>query len=169
MQKWAEICLCHQNVLVLAEAGCLDPRIFCTSCMVRFKRNLHFLQHCYVNTDSCKQYLYELLCSQTKKPVRTNHCFSCDACVAKQDHHSVWTNGCIGTTDRAGKTWNFCLVRQQMALKICHLINSWKCFIIKIHIVVRLGQGLCFIGYFYLKIQCVACGGYIGRNGKLYS
>lgn len=23
-----------QNVLVLAEAGCLDPRIFCTSCMV---------------------------------------------------------------------------------------------------------------------------------------
>uniref|UniRef100_A0A8C4H9E4 Palmitoyltransferase n=1 Tax=Dicentrarchus labrax TaxID=13489 RepID=A0A8C4H9E4_DICLA len=53
------------NVLVLAEAGCLDPRIFCTSCM-------------------------------TKKPMRTNHCFSCDACVAKQDHHSVWTNGCIG-------------------------------------------------------------------------
>ncbi|TKS70446.1 Palmitoyltransferase ZDHHC13 [Collichthys lucidus] len=53
------------NVLVLAEAGCLDPRIFCTSCM-------------------------------TKKPMRTNHCFSCDACVAKQDHHSVWTNSCIG-------------------------------------------------------------------------
>uniref|UniRef100_A0A8C3B175 Palmitoyltransferase n=1 Tax=Cyclopterus lumpus TaxID=8103 RepID=A0A8C3B175_CYCLU len=53
------------NVLVLAEAGCLDPRIFCTSCMI-------------------------------KKPMRTNHCFQCDACVAKQDHHSVWTNGCIG-------------------------------------------------------------------------
>uniref|UniRef100_G3PY69 Palmitoyltransferase n=1 Tax=Gasterosteus aculeatus aculeatus TaxID=481459 RepID=G3PY69_GASAC len=53
------------NVLVLAEAGCLDPRIFCTSCMI-------------------------------KKPMRTNHCFHCDACVAKQDHHSVWTNGCIG-------------------------------------------------------------------------
>ncbi|XP_023262054.1 palmitoyltransferase ZDHHC13 isoform X2 [Seriola lalandi dorsalis] len=53
------------NVLVLAEAGCLDPRIFCTSCMI-------------------------------KKPMRTNHCFNCDACVAKQDHHSVWTNGCIG-------------------------------------------------------------------------
>ncbi|XP_060915639.1 putative palmitoyltransferase ZDHHC13 [Labrus mixtus] len=53
------------NVLVLAEAGCLGPRIFCTSCM-------------------------------TKKPMRTNHCFSCDACVAKQDHHSVWTNCCIG-------------------------------------------------------------------------
>ncbi|XP_063738578.1 putative palmitoyltransferase ZDHHC13 [Eleginops maclovinus] len=53
------------NVLVLAEAGCLDPRIFCTSCMI-------------------------------KKPMRANHCFNCDACVAKQDHHSVWTNGCIG-------------------------------------------------------------------------
>ncbi|XP_069021813.1 putative palmitoyltransferase ZDHHC13 [Embiotoca jacksoni] len=53
------------NVLVLAEAGCLDPRIFCTSCMI-------------------------------KKPMRANHCFSCDACVAKQDHHSMWTNGCIG-------------------------------------------------------------------------
>ncbi|TKS70445.1 Palmitoyltransferase ZDHHC13 [Collichthys lucidus] len=32
----------------------------------------------------------------TKKPMRTNHCFSCDACGAKQDHHSVWTNSCIG-------------------------------------------------------------------------
>uniref|UniRef100_A0A672Y3L7 Palmitoyltransferase n=1 Tax=Sphaeramia orbicularis TaxID=375764 RepID=A0A672Y3L7_9TELE len=53
------------NVLVLAEAGCLDPRIFCTSCMI-------------------------------KKPMRTYHCFSCDACVAKYDHHSVWINGCIG-------------------------------------------------------------------------
>ncbi|XP_041846504.1 putative palmitoyltransferase ZDHHC13 isoform X1 [Melanotaenia boesemani] len=53
------------NVLVLAEAGCLDPRIFCTSCMV-------------------------------KKPLRAIHCFGCDACVAKQDHHSVWTNTCIG-------------------------------------------------------------------------
>lgn len=53
------------NVLVLAEAGCLDPRIFCTSCMI-------------------------------KKPVRTYHCFSCDSCVAKQDHHSIWTNCCIG-------------------------------------------------------------------------
>ncbi|XP_078139380.1 putative palmitoyltransferase ZDHHC13 [Centroberyx gerrardi] len=53
------------NVLMLAEAGCLDPRIFCTSCMI-------------------------------KKPMRTNHCFTCDACVAKQDHHSIWTNSCIG-------------------------------------------------------------------------
>ncbi|XP_047220045.1 putative palmitoyltransferase ZDHHC13 isoform X2 [Girardinichthys multiradiatus] len=53
------------NVVVLAEAGCLDPRIFCTSCMIR-------------------------------KPVRAVHCFSCDACVAKQDHHSAWTNTCIG-------------------------------------------------------------------------
>uniref|UniRef100_A0A8C9YYX5 Palmitoyltransferase n=1 Tax=Sander lucioperca TaxID=283035 RepID=A0A8C9YYX5_SANLU len=53
------------NVLVLAESGCLEPRIFCTSCMI-------------------------------KKPMRTSHCFQCDCCVAKQDHHSIWTNGCIG-------------------------------------------------------------------------
>lgn len=53
------------NIVVLAEAGCLDPRIFCTSCMI-------------------------------KKPMRANHCNTCDACVAKQDHHSVWINGCIG-------------------------------------------------------------------------
>uniref|UniRef100_A0A7N5ZSZ1 Palmitoyltransferase n=1 Tax=Anabas testudineus TaxID=64144 RepID=A0A7N5ZSZ1_ANATE len=39
----------------------------------------------------------ELRCSFCiKKPMRTNHCFTCDACVAKQDHHSVWTNSCIG-------------------------------------------------------------------------
>uniref|UniRef100_A0A6Q2ZMJ1 Palmitoyltransferase n=1 Tax=Esox lucius TaxID=8010 RepID=A0A6Q2ZMJ1_ESOLU len=60
----AIFCL-KQNVVLLAEAGCLDPRIFCTSCMM-------------------------------KKPMRANHCFSCDACVAKQDHHSIWINGCIG-------------------------------------------------------------------------
>ncbi|XP_064168316.1 putative palmitoyltransferase ZDHHC13 [Anguilla rostrata] len=54
-----------KNVVLLAEAGCLDPRIFCTSCMMR-------------------------------KPVRANHCFSCDSCIAKQDHHSMWINGCIG-------------------------------------------------------------------------
>ncbi|XP_019731968.1 putative palmitoyltransferase ZDHHC13 [Hippocampus comes] len=53
------------NVLLLAEAGCLEPSIFCTSCMI-------------------------------KKPVRASHCPRCDACVAKQDHHSVWTNSCIG-------------------------------------------------------------------------
>ncbi|XP_061620414.1 putative palmitoyltransferase ZDHHC13 [Phyllopteryx taeniolatus] len=55
----------NMNVLLLAEAGCLDPSIFCTSCMI-------------------------------KKPVRASHCQRCDACVAKQDHHSVWTNTCIG-------------------------------------------------------------------------
>uniref|UniRef100_H3C8I4 Palmitoyltransferase n=1 Tax=Tetraodon nigroviridis TaxID=99883 RepID=H3C8I4_TETNG len=54
-----------KNVLVLAEAGCFNPRVFCTSCMI-------------------------------KKPMRTQHCYMCDACVAKQDHHSIWINGCIG-------------------------------------------------------------------------
>ncbi|KAL4641997.1 putative palmitoyltransferase ZDHHC13 [Arapaima gigas] len=54
-----------KNVVVLAEAGYLDPRVFCTSCMMR-------------------------------KPVRSSHCFYCDSCVAKHDHHSVWINGCVG-------------------------------------------------------------------------
>lgn len=54
-----------KNVVVLAEAGCLDPRIFCTSCMM-------------------------------KKPMRAQHCFICNTCVAKQDHHSVWINSCVG-------------------------------------------------------------------------
>ncbi|XP_061078150.1 putative palmitoyltransferase ZDHHC13 isoform X2 [Conger conger] len=54
-----------KNVVLLAEAGCLDPRIFCTSCMMR-------------------------------KPIRATHCFDCDSCIAKQDHHSVWINGCVG-------------------------------------------------------------------------
>ncbi|XP_072770891.1 putative palmitoyltransferase ZDHHC13 isoform X1 [Nerophis lumbriciformis] len=58
------------NVLLLAEAGCLDPSIFCTSCMI-------------------------------KKPVRASHCPKCDACVAKQDHHSAWTNTCIGARNHA--------------------------------------------------------------------
>ncbi|XP_057209975.1 putative palmitoyltransferase ZDHHC13 isoform X2 [Triplophysa rosa] len=59
-----------KNIVVLAEAGCLDPRIFCTSCM-------------------------------TRKPMRANHCFYCNACVAKQDHHSVWINGCIGARNHS--------------------------------------------------------------------
>uniref|UniRef100_W5MBK7 Palmitoyltransferase n=1 Tax=Lepisosteus oculatus TaxID=7918 RepID=W5MBK7_LEPOC len=54
-----------KNVVLLAEAGCLDVRIFCTSCLMR-------------------------------KPLRSVHCFLCDSCVARQDHHSIWINGCIG-------------------------------------------------------------------------
>lgn len=83
--------LCRQNILVLAEAGCLDPRIFCTSCMVSLKQQtLVYYRH------SDSQSPDTLLCLQAKKPMRTNHCFSCDACVAKHDHHSMWTNCCIG-------------------------------------------------------------------------
>lgn len=84
--------VCCQNVLVLAEAGCLDPRIFCTSCMVRFEHRT--FNAVPIDTNGVNLLLF--LCAQTKKPMRTNHCFSCDACVAKQDHHSVWTNSCIG-------------------------------------------------------------------------
>ncbi|XP_008335198.1 putative palmitoyltransferase ZDHHC13 [Cynoglossus semilaevis] len=37
------------NVLVLAEAGCLDPRIFCTSCMIKKPMRAH---HCFY-CDAC--------------------------------------------------------------------------------------------------------------------
>lgn len=38
-----------KNVVVLAEAGCLDPRIFCTSCMMRKPMRAH---HCFT-CNSC--------------------------------------------------------------------------------------------------------------------
>lgn len=61
---------------------------------------------------------FKLLCSQAKKPVRTNHCFSCDACVAKQDHHSAWTNGCIGMADcdsqKTSIIWNVVVVWEHL-------------------------------------------------------
>uniref|UniRef100_A0AAR2JH34 Palmitoyltransferase n=1 Tax=Pygocentrus nattereri TaxID=42514 RepID=A0AAR2JH34_PYGNA len=36
---------CRYNIVVLAEAGCLDPRIFCTSCMMRKPMRAH---HCFI-------------------------------------------------------------------------------------------------------------------------
>ena len=88
------VCLRHQSVLMLAEAGCLDPRIFCTSCMVSVKHKPFTFHSSVPLSYKC---VYTRFHSQTKKPMRTNHCFFCDACVAKHDHHSVWINGCIGT------------------------------------------------------------------------
>ncbi|KAK6472565.1 palmitoyltransferase ZDHHC13 [Huso huso] len=55
-----------ENVITLAEAGCLELGLFCSSCLVH-------------------------------RPMRSMHCFACDSCVARHDHHSLWTNGCIGT------------------------------------------------------------------------
>lgn len=37
--------------------------------------------------------------------MRAHHCFYCDACVAKQDHHSMWTNSCIGMLGLSVHTW----------------------------------------------------------------
>ncbi|KAM3919672.1 palmitoyltransferase ZDHHC13 [Leptodactylus fuscus] len=54
-----------QTIITLAEAGCLDVRVFCTSCLV-------------------------------KKPLRSMHCHTCGACVAKFDQHCIWTGHCIG-------------------------------------------------------------------------
>uniref|UniRef100_A0A8C1WRX7 Palmitoyltransferase n=1 Tax=Cyprinus carpio TaxID=7962 RepID=A0A8C1WRX7_CYPCA len=45
---------------------------------------------------SSNKHSLKTLVLQMRKPMRANHCFSCNACVAKQDHHSIWINGCIG-------------------------------------------------------------------------
>ncbi|XP_058484866.1 putative palmitoyltransferase ZDHHC13 [Solea solea] len=51
------------NVLVLAEAGCLDPRIFCTSCMIKKPMRAH---HCF-SCDAC-------VAKQDHHSVWTNSC-----------------------------------------------------------------------------------------------
>ncbi|KYO21893.1 palmitoyltransferase ZDHHC13 [Alligator mississippiensis] len=54
-----------KSIVTLAEAGCLDFRTFCTSCLI-------------------------------KKPLRSMHCLTCNACVARYDQHCLWTGQCVG-------------------------------------------------------------------------
>lgn len=44
---------------------------------------------------------YELIISlcifdQVKKPLRSMHCHTCSACIARYDQHCIWTGCCIG-------------------------------------------------------------------------
>ncbi|KAM4603126.1 putative palmitoyltransferase ZDHHC13 [Polymixia lowei] len=58
------------NVLVLAEAGCLDPRIFCTSCMIKKPMRAH---HCFT-CDAC-------VAKQDHHSIWTN------SCIGARNHH----------------------------------------------------------------------------------
>ncbi|XP_066504332.1 putative palmitoyltransferase ZDHHC13 [Hoplias malabaricus] len=59
-----------KNVVVLAEAGCLDPRIFCTSCMMRKPMRA---QHCFVcNSCVAKQ---------------DHHSVWINGCIGARNHH----------------------------------------------------------------------------------
>nr|XP_033488212.1 palmitoyltransferase ZDHHC13 [Epinephelus lanceolatus] len=58
------------NVLVLAEAGCLDPRIFCTSCMIKKPMRTN---HCFY-CDGC-------VAKQDHHSIWTN------GCIGARNHH----------------------------------------------------------------------------------
>ncbi|XP_062868561.1 putative palmitoyltransferase ZDHHC13 [Trichomycterus rosablanca] len=59
-----------KNIVVLAEAGCLDPRIFCTSCMMRKPMRA---QHCfYCNSCIAKQ---------------DHHSLWINGCIGARNHH----------------------------------------------------------------------------------
>ncbi|XP_047437519.1 putative palmitoyltransferase ZDHHC13 [Mugil cephalus] len=58
------------SVLLLAEAGCLDPRIFCTSCMVKKPMRT---SHCFT-CDSCVA-------------KQDHHCVWTNSCIGARNHH----------------------------------------------------------------------------------
>ncbi|KAF7703590.1 hypothetical protein HF521_022597 [Silurus meridionalis] len=59
-----------KNIVVLAEAGCLDPRIFCTSCMMRKPMRAH---HCF----SCNSCIAK----------QDHHSVWINGCIGARNHH----------------------------------------------------------------------------------
>ncbi|XP_060733380.1 putative palmitoyltransferase ZDHHC13 [Tachysurus vachellii] len=59
-----------KNIVVLAEAGCLDPRIFCTSCMMRKPMRAH---HCF----SCNSCIAK----------QDHHSLWINGCIGARNHH----------------------------------------------------------------------------------
>lgn len=48
-----------------------------------------------ISTDELSKKDICLHCS-TLRPLRSRHCFTCDRCVSRFDHHCAWVNNCVG-------------------------------------------------------------------------
>ncbi|KAM4617523.1 palmitoyltransferase ZDHHC13 isoform 2-T2 [Discoglossus pictus] len=69
---------------------------------------------------------YRMFCTSclVKKPLRSMHCHACGSCVAKFDHHCIWTGQCIG----AGNQHFFVMFLGSLVL-----LGYWIIFATSIH------------------------------------
>jgi hypothetical protein len=52
---------------------------------------------------------------QCRKKLRMKHCYSCQKCVFKYDHHCPWIGACVGEYNQ-GDFWIFTLVQSIQAI-----------------------------------------------------
>ncbi|XP_053576218.1 palmitoyltransferase ZDHHC13 [Bombina bombina] len=94
----------------MAKAAFQVPFILCVSCLLYFFYKTWRSDPGYIKSseEETKQTIVTLaesglldfrtFCTAclVKKPLRSMHCHACKSCVAKFDHHCVWTGRCIG-------------------------------------------------------------------------